>query len=84
MMPKNNTLKLELDKDDYDAVTLAMKRRLEWDLPEGSSDLHGLIVASICRGWHDLLDRQTNNEDEVANIATLQKKGTNYEGTNHD
>ena len=76
MMPKNNTLKLELDKDDYDAVTLAMKRRLEWDLPEGSSNLHGLIIASICRDWHDLLDRQdstmkTSGEQSETEIVNL-------------
>jgi hypothetical protein len=51
---------LELDEDDYEAVTRAVSIRQGFDggglLPEGGGNLTGRIVAEICRGWEEMLD----------------------------
>lgn len=57
----NRVIVLELDELDYDAVQSAMARRQSVlrlpdgaNLPDGSSNLAGALIAEICRGWLEL------------------------------
>ncbi len=62
---KAKTVALELDDLDFDAVQKAISIRQGLMggglLPDGEGNLAGRIVAEICRGWMEFLDRSAGN-----------------------
>ncbi len=49
------SISLHLDKPDLIDVQEAMKRRREWEMPDGASNANGAVLAEICRGWLEFM-----------------------------
>lgn len=55
--PKNTTLILDLDPDDLRAVEKAVTKRSQMIVPDAESNLAGQLIAEICRGWMEFMDK---------------------------
>lgn len=57
-MTHTKTLSVTLDDEDYEAVQTALSVRQGFmALPDGESDKAGALLAEVCRGWLEMLNR---------------------------
>jgi hypothetical protein len=51
-------IELEIDKADYTAIQKAIaKRQVLRVMPDGEGNMAGRVIAEICRGWLEMMDR---------------------------